>query len=735
MQENPGGCQTPRIASKVGRVAEADVPALGFSPELVSSHDNPPGGCRSTGHSPLGLGSSPRLKTPSEHPSPEVPRDNVAQVEQLAREWLSSRDFTASNCLRLFDLCPKDRSLRKVQENSSGSRISFGFYVRGGVPQVFNSCAQLPMTCRFLTAVVRHVCPSHVFGALQVLSEVRSDFHLDKANEKGSSNLVIPLTHFQGGQLWLRDEQGSHRVVHKGSAFTGSVIDVSAGPIMFDPAVHHAVMPWSGSRVVLVAYLPSFAERLDSPKKSLLSELGFVFRNFGERPSGSLRDIRLAPLSSTGSSPQSPGRQASDFLIIELCAGCAALSRTAEAFGFRSLAVDNNEVRSPSKRILRLDLADPENIDHILEILRSEGSRVALLFLSLPSGTASISRGKHLKKWEQRGYELPAALRSADYPDMLPNLTPANRKRVEEANQLYFETARLVCEAVSLGVVTAIENPDSSLYWSTSFFQSVEAKCPGFVTRFHLCCHGGSRPRLLRIWCSHDILHSLEARCDAAHPHAPWQPRLVGKQLRFRTADESDYPRLLCQRLLSTVSQHLDLALAPQLPPESISLTDKGTRVALGLQPRGASFGPLVAEFSHFLSCFCPAGRSAVVDSFVARQPKGARIVRRRVLQGGEFRLSLDNCEHIVFLDVPDPRSASGSHAYDEAVELVTVGIPCEPPEFMGSSGFLWIIASTLFSLMSLTLALPQDHMHMMRQWSSSLLASRVNLQNSFEGP
>ena len=155
----------------------------------------------------------------------------------------------------------------------------------------------------------------------------------------------------------------------------------------------------------------------------------------------------------------------------------------------------------------------------------------------------------------------------------------------------------------------------------------------------------------------------------------------MGKQLRFRTADESDYPHLLCQRLLSTVSQHLDLALAPQLPPESISLPEKGTRIALGVQPRGASFGPLVAEFSHFLSCFCPAGRSAVVDSFVARQPKGARIVRRRVLHGGEFRLSLDNCEHIVFLDVPDPRSDSGSHAYDEAVELVTVGIPCEPPD------------------------------------------------------
>ena len=148
---------------------------------------------------------------------------------------------------------------------------------------------------------------------------------LTKLTRKARAILSYRLHTSKGGQLWLRDEHGSHRVVHKGSAFTGSVIDVSAGPIMFDPAVHHAVMPLSGSRVVLVAYLPSFAERLDSPKKSLLSELGFVFRNFGERPSGSLRDIRLAPLSSTGSCPQSHGRQASDFLIIELRAGCAAL--------------------------------------------------------------------------------------------------------------------------------------------------------------------------------------------------------------------------------------------------------------------------------------------------------------------------------------------------------------------------------------------------------------------------
>ncbi|CAE7032271.1 NaCP60E [Symbiodinium sp. CCMP2592] len=618
------------------------------------------------------------LKTPVDAESPVADQASADTHEQMARTMLHANAFTASNCIRLFDACPKDRSLRSVQDSSvAGTRISFGFYVRGGQAIVFNACTLAPATCRFFTSVVRFVDPTHVFGAFQILSDVRSELHLDKANEKGSRNLVVPLTFFEQGQIWIRDEAGQHEIKHGGKSYFGKLLDVNAGPLRIDPSVHHAVLPWLGRRVVLVAYMPSFVERLSRRDKSSLSELGFVFRHFSGPSSGPLKDIRDAPASSARDSCN-----AEDFLILELCAGHAVLSRTADSLGFRTLSVDNNQFRSPGKQVLRLDLCDPANIDYLLEIISAEKGKLAMVFLSLPSGTASASRGKHIKKWEEQGYQLPAELRSSEYPDMIPGLSPQDRKRVEDANQLYFETARLVLASVGQDVLTVVENPDSSLYWATSFFQSITSVCPGFFTRFHLCCHGGARPRLIRLWSSKNVFSSLEARCDNSHPHKPWQPRLFGRKVKFTTSDEDEYPSVFCLRLLSALASHIQLSLDNPSPQQSVPFHSKSTRVALGLQPRGASFGPLVAEFSHVLSCFCPPSRPQLVMDFLATQPKGSRIVRRSILGWGDVLHSLELCEHPTFLEVPDPRSVQVA-ANGTQVELVTIGIPCEPSEFI----------------------------------------------------
>ena len=146
--------------------------------------------------------------------------------------------------------------------------------------------------------------------------------------------------------------------------------------------------------------------------------------------------------------------------------------------------------------------------------------------------------------------------------------------------------------------------------------------------------------------------------------------------------DESVYPSLFCHRLMSAVAVRVGLPFSSAAPAQSIYLQDKGTRVALGLQPRGSGFGPLVAEFSHFLSCFCPAARPQLADAFFEKQPKGSRIVRRRVLQPGEVSQALEHCEHCVFLEVPNMNSSQES-ACNFPIELCSIGIPCQPGEFI----------------------------------------------------
>ena len=641
---------------------------------------------------PFGLDSLTQAEPHVEPLSPEdLPgSESTSKAEKLAARLLESNQLDASHCLKLLDALPKDRSLRSIQDSSSGTRVSFGFFVRAGEARPFKNCMLMPTSCKFLTAVVRLVDPTFEFGALQVLSNVHSGYHLDKSNAKGSFNLVIPLTQFEDGQIWVRDSSGAHVLEHAGVPYKGALLEVSSGPVKIDPSVHHAVLPWSGSRVVLVAYMPSFAERLSREDQSNLSELGFVFRNLCAGTPGALRDIRVStivPAQSVDSSnvPTASGvsRSPAELLVIELCAGRAVLSGAAEELGFGALSVDNNPCRAPGRKLLRLDLADPCSIDQLLELVSAEQSSIALVFISLPSGTASASRGKHIQKWAKQGFQLPVALRSQEFPDMLPGLSSKDRRRVEEANQLYFETARLVLEVQRRGILVAIENPDSSMYWETSFFQSIRKQCQGYFTRFHVCCHGGNRPRLLRLWSSLNVFAKLEARCDQQHFHRPWKPRLVGKKVQFLTADEATYPVLLCQRLVAAVADHLCLQTFSD-DSKVLDLQSKGSRVALGQQPRGTGIGPLVAEFSHFISCFCAPSQPQALNAFLEQQPKGSRIVRRRLLSKGDILQALTSCDFPVFLDgIEDPRSGHAPTARLTAVELVSVGIPCEPPEFV----------------------------------------------------
>ena len=183
----------------------------------------------------------------------------------------------------------------------------------------------------------------------------------------------------------------------------GRLEDVAAGPVRIDPSVHHAVLPWQGRRVVLIAYMPGFAERLSKQDWSALSELGFVFRHFGSQVD-SLRDIRCGH--SEVQSVHVPELPSQDRLIVELCAGHAVLSAVSEAAGFQSLAVDSQVHRAPGRKVLRLDLSDSQNVDHLLELIRVERDRISLIYLSLPSGTASASRGRHLDKWVRQGYKV-----------------------------------------------------------------------------------------------------------------------------------------------------------------------------------------------------------------------------------------------------------------------------------------------------------------------------------------
>ena len=354
------------------------------------------------------------LQSPNHHANVEHPNLSCAPAqsssqdyEVLAADLLQRKDFSAASVIRLVDLLPRESGLRKVQ-GQGGSRVCMGAYFRAGVVSLYKNNTVLKHSCKYLCAFIHHVAPRHVLAALDILDEVQSGVHLDKFNLKRSSSLVVPITRFSGGGLWVEDPAGIQPMQDGAVERFGYVHDFARGPCLFDPHSRHAVMPWDGRRVVIAAYLPMGVDSADSSIRSHLSGLGFVLRVFpSPKPPPALLDLRQQP-EQTDSSPHIdvtvrrvqaesdelfssfahllPG----DLLVVELCAGTAILSKTAAARGFRTMPVDNNSRRAPGKNVLRIDLADPKAVAQLLEIIQCERDRVAMVFIAPPCGTASL---------------------------------------------------------------------------------------------------------------------------------------------------------------------------------------------------------------------------------------------------------------------------------------------------------------------------------------------------------
>ena len=110
--------------------------------------------------------------------------------------------------------------------------------------------------------------------------------------------------------------------------------------------------------------------------------------------SSSFRDVAARRV--TGLEKNSPSRDDnfkkflgfghSELLIIEICAGTAALSKCAKQHGFRTLPIDRSKIRSKGSDILVMDLADHAPASCLKEIIATEASRTLAVFAAPPCG-------------------------------------------------------------------------------------------------------------------------------------------------------------------------------------------------------------------------------------------------------------------------------------------------------------------------------------------------------------
>ena len=299
-----------------------------------------------------------------------------------------------SQCLEAFDALPHISADASKESHRDQVQKSFygGMYTHGGVSDLRSTCRGRAQDIQVFTSLMRAVHPELLFTCLVVLEGAQSSLHKDARNAC-VPNLLIPLTHFSGGELLLEKPGG--RTFRVGECTVqGESVSLSKGPVAFNAHVRHAGLPPHDRRVVLVAYCLKGVTRLTPEARLVLEHLGFNV------PQSEPVEVDLPPWTSgfpdlrpLGFRPQPvadalPALRSRRLLFIELCCGSAGLSAAFRSLGFQVLAIDHSHNRhQPQVPCLALDLRLDSSWSFVERMVTSRAT--LLVHIAPPCGTAS----------------------------------------------------------------------------------------------------------------------------------------------------------------------------------------------------------------------------------------------------------------------------------------------------------------------------------------------------------
>ena len=285
-------------------------------------------------------------------------------------------------------------------------------------------------------------------------------------------------------------------------------------------------------------------------------------------------------------------------VIIEMFCGTARVTACLKAIGLRdSFGVDH--IKSKAVSTMKIaDLTTKHGQDVFLGWL--ESPLVQGIFIAPPCGTCSLARCIKLRDEKGRPIPGPVPLRSEIFPQGLPNSSPRNRLRVSLANKLYEFVGRVIRIAHKKGLIIAVENPRSSLFWATRWWR--QCGVPMQYTAHQACAYGSERPKWTVVAHNRKQFTKLNCCCPGEskdHCHKPWG-RTANHS--FATSEETAYP----VRLAGAIASAFGEALGWTPPVASLDQQwDKMTllhaRVASGNQPKASKIPPLIPEHKRVI--------------------------------------------------------------------------------------------------------------------------------------
>ena len=190
--------------------------------------------------------------------------------------------------------------------------------------------------------------------------------------------------------------------------------------------------------------------------------------------SKSVTEVFTADLGECGQdSKRFTGMNVSDLLFLEIFAGTARLSKVARDVGFQILPIDKTNARASQIFVAQYDLANPDDVEALVELIKTERHRILAIHLAPACGTASRAREKKLSSLAKHGFKMPVPLRSRDKPMGLDGLQGLDKVIVRLCMELH--------------ILCSVENPANSLFW---FFPDIAALLDtrGIVWIFTTAC-------------------------------------------------------------------------------------------------------------------------------------------------------------------------------------------------------------------------------------------------------
>ncbi|CAE7253326.1 unnamed protein product [Symbiodinium sp. CCMP2592] len=172
--------------------------------------------------------------------------------------------------------CPHGGAAQGIDFTCTGQGFRYGgAYCKGGLVGLRHHSTAMPMSTRVLTKYLQQVAPGFQASAIAIFDDVRTGVHRDARNAH-YPNMVVPLSDFEGGQIWLEQQGGDVWETTPEGQRPGVLLEVCKGPVSFDAwRSYHATRAWKGRRVVMVAYMTDKLGNVEASDLVHLKALGF----------------------------------------------------------------------------------------------------------------------------------------------------------------------------------------------------------------------------------------------------------------------------------------------------------------------------------------------------------------------------------------------------------------------------------------------------------------------------